>query len=45
MKKLTDQVVADGYIPFVWGDMFLNKEMIIKSGILPLEEIERICFQ
>ena len=28
MKKLTDQVVADGYIPFVWGDMFLNKEMI-----------------
>ena len=23
----------------------LNKETIIKSGILPLEEIERICFQ
>ncbi|MBQ3596535.1 MAG: family 20 glycosylhydrolase [Clostridia bacterium] len=28
MKTLTDQVVADGYIPFVWGDMLLNKEMI-----------------
>ena len=28
MKALTDQVVADGYIPFVWGDMLLNKEMI-----------------
>ena len=28
MKTLTDQVVADGYIPFVWGDMFVNKEMI-----------------
>ena len=28
LKTLTDQVVEDGYIPFVWGDMLLNKEMI-----------------
>ena len=28
IKTLTDQVVADGYTPFVWGDMLVNKEMI-----------------